>query len=105
MSNVLRPPLEGANMTQVTTTDLYEAVYYTLNGCQLVAIEGVPSNKEIKCQLIFEGDFIEKLQVSYLHGSALVNLMKFRRAYNQVSRWVLNARRKFEKTLKQGGQE
>jgi len=86
--------------TTVTTTDLYESVYYYLNGCELMEIAGVKVNGKIACELTFAKPDIGQLQVRYLQGKAEVNLLEFRRAFGHINAWVHTAKKKFKNRLK-----
>jgi hypothetical protein len=86
--------------TTVTTTDLYESVYYYLNSCELIEITGVKVNGKIACELTFARPNIGSLQVAYLQGKAEVNLLEFRRAFGQINAWVHTAKKKFKNRLK-----
>ena len=88
-------------MQKIITCDLYEATYYTLNGCELETIEGLQVNGKIACKLTFRGEKLPTLQISYLNGEATVNLFQFRRTFSQLSAWVNTSRRKFKNQLKQ----
>ena len=85
----------------VTTTDLYEATYYFLNGCELTEIAGTKVNGKITCELTFGKPDISQLQLNYLQGKASVNIFQFRRAYGQIASWVAKAKKEFtSKALK-----
>jgi hypothetical protein len=86
--------------TTVTTTDLYEAVYYYLNSCELIEITGVKVNGKVACELTFARSNIGELQVGYLQGKAEVNLLEFRRAFGHINAWVHTAKKKFKNRLK-----
>lgn len=95
---------KGATVLKtVITSDIYEAAYYSMRGCNLKTIEGVPANGKITCKLTFEGENVEDLQIEYFHGRAMVNLMEFRRMYSQVCNWMSVAKRKLKNELRNGG--
>jgi hypothetical protein len=88
----------------VTTTDLYEATYYFLSGCELTEIAGTKVNGKVTCELTFSKPNISELQLNYLQGKASVNVFQFRRAYGQIHSWVLKAKKDFTgKPSPQGG--
>ena len=89
-------------MEKITTGDIYESVYYVLNGCELNSIEGILVNGKISCQLKFTGPQITQLQLEYFQGKAKVNLFDFRQTYSQVNSWIVNAKKqiKHELTMK-----
>jgi hypothetical protein len=86
---------------KVATCDIYEAVYYSLNGSSLETIEGIQVNGKVACKLIFEGDTLPELQIRYLNGEAEVNLFMFRRMFGQLNAWINKSRKKFKNQLKQ----
>jgi len=87
-----------------TTTDLYEATYYYLNGAELIEIAGTKVNGKITCELTFSKPDITSLQLTYLQGKATVNILNFRRAYGQIAAWVVKAKKEFSsKPSLQGG--
>ena len=87
-----------------TTTDLYEATYYYLNGCTLEEITGQRVNGKITCELSFSKPGITELQLAYLRGRATVNILQFRRGYGQIAAWVARAKKEFKnKSPEQGG--
>jgi hypothetical protein len=86
--------------TTVTTTDLYESVYYYLNACELIEITGVKVNGKVACELTFARPNIGSLQIAYLQGKAEVNLLDFRRAFGHINAWVHTAKKKFKNRLK-----
>jgi len=83
----------------VSTGDIYESVYYVLNGCKLEIIEGVPVNGKISCLLKFTGEDIARLQIEYFQGKAIVNLFAFRRTYSQVNSWINTAKKQLKHEL------
>ena len=86
------------------TTDLYEATYYYLNGCELVEIQGQRVNGKVTCKLTFKKPDISELQLTYLRGKACVNILSFRRAYGQIQAWVVRAKKGFSSSPQnQGG--
>jgi hypothetical protein len=86
---------------KISTFDLYEATYFTLNGCELETIEGLKANGKVACKLTFRGENLPTLQIQYLNGDAMVNLFQFRRAFGQLNAWVNTTRKKFKNQLKQ----
>jgi len=87
-----------------TTTDLYEATYYYLNGCEIIEIAGTKVNGKVTCELTCSKPDITSLQLTYLQGKACVNIFQFRRAYGQIAAWVAKAKKEFNsKPSLQGG--
>ena len=85
----------------VSTTDLYEGIYYLVHGCQLVCIEGVPINGSITCKLTFQGSPLSRLQLEYFSGKANVPLFEFRRTFGQVNALVREAKKKAKGQIRQ----
>ena len=88
-------------VTQVSTSDSWEAAYMLLKGANLDEIEGMQTSGRIICRMILSGDNITKLQLSYLNGEAEANVLKLRSMVGQVSGWVYAAKKKFKSQFKQ----
>jgi len=85
----------------IVTADVYESCFYILRGCTLEAVEGIPVNGKINCQLKFTVDNIIKIQAEYFSGKATVNLFEFRRTYSQVCSWIQQAKKQLKHQLQQ----
>ena len=85
----------------VTTTDLYEATFYLLGGCELLGIEATRVDGSIACRLSFRGVKLEELQSEYFAGRAKVSLFSFRRAFGQINALVYSAKKKAKSQLRQ----
>ncbi len=77
----------------ISTTDLYEAAFYLIEGFKLEKVEIVSQNRKEMGKFILSGEGIQKAQVVYLNGEAAVNVMVFRRTYNQLTTLVGQAKR------------
>ena len=77
----------------ISTTDLYEAAFYLIEGFKLEKVEIVNQNRKEMGKFILSGEGIQKAQIIYLNGEAAVNVMDFRRAYNQLTTLVGQAKR------------
>lgn len=91
----------------ITTSDIYEASYYFLNGANISRLAVVEElQKQIfKITLTGEMDNLAKLEQEYFQGLVTVNLFDFRRCYNRIINIISNAKRDVklkEKTLKGG---
>jgi hypothetical protein len=84
---------------QISTGDVYESVFYLLNGCTLEAIEGQQVNGKISCILRFTGPKIAELQAHYFQGTVEVNLFEFRRTYPKVCAWINQAKKQLKHQL------
>jgi hypothetical protein len=89
----------------ISTTDLYEATFYLLGGCELLGIEATRLNGAITCRLSFRGARLEELQAEYFAGRARVSLLPFRRAFGQVNALVYSAKKKAKSQLRQQAAE
>ena len=68
----------------VTTSDIYEATYYFLNGARDFGLEVVEELKKQICKFTLSGENLTRLQQEYFQGVVTVNLFDFRRSYNRV---------------------
>ena len=82
---------------EINTTDIYEAAFYLIKKAEIKAIEGFPVNSKIVCRIYMESPQISGLQALYFQGRAEVNLFEFRRAYQQISAYMNDARKKLKK--------
>jgi len=88
-------------VTQITTSDAWEAAYMILHGANLDEIEGMQTNNRIICRMIISGDNITKLQLTYLNGEAEANVLKMRSMVGQVNAWIYAAKKKIKTQLQQ----
>ena len=77
----------------ISTTDLYEACFYLIEGFKMEKVEIVNQNRKEMGKFILSGDGIQKAQLVYFNGEATVNVMDFRRTYNQLTTLVGQAKR------------
>ena len=100
-------------VTQITTSDAWEASWMLLNGCELIEIEGMQTKGRIICNIILKGENITRLQLAYLNGEAKASILQMRSMVGQVNAWIYAAKKKFkqqvhlasqEKTASQGGE-
>ena len=90
----------------VTTSDIYEATYYFLNGAEITGLSVVEELKKQICKVTLSGEILPKLQQEYFQGLVTVNLFDFRRSYNRMINLVTNAKREIKSKQKasyQGG--
>jgi hypothetical protein len=83
-------------MERVGVTDLYQACWLLLKGCELTGIECIPMGGTLSCRLSFAGSNLEELQDEYFQKRSCVNLWAFRSAYNQVNSYVHQAKKSYE---------
>ena len=92
-------------VTQITTSDAWEAAYMILHGAHLDDIESMQVNSRIICRMILSGKDITKLQLTYLNGEAEANVLKMRSMVGQVKTWMYAAKKKIKQQAgTQGGE-
>jgi hypothetical protein len=91
-------------VTQISTSDAWEAAYMIIHGAHLDDIEGMQVNSRIICRMILSGKNITKLQLTYLNGEAEANVLKMRSMVGQVKTWMYAAKKKIKQQVEaQGG--
>jgi hypothetical protein len=90
-------------MDTVQITDLYQAAYYILNGCELVGVECIPAGNSSSCQIGVQGNNLTDLAEAWFGKKAAANLWAFRNAYSQINSHVQQAKRSFEFARRQEG--
>ena len=80
-------------MNAVETTDLFRGAFFLCNGGSLVQVRLGEDNHKIVSFLI-EGDGIDRLDVEYRNGQALVNPLQFRESLNHLRDVLFNTLRK-----------
>lgn len=90
-------------MERVQVTDLYQASFLLLSGCELTAIECIPTGTAVSCTLSFKGEDVQSRLESWYAKRAEVNLWDFRSAYNQINSYVHQAKKSYSRSLKAGG--
>ena len=88
-------------VTQITTSDAWEAAYMIIHGAHLDDIEGLQVNNRIICRMILSGKNITKLQLTYLNGDAEANVLKMRSMVGQIRTWMYAAKKKFKTQLQE----
>lgn len=83
-------------METAELTDLYQASYYLLNGCQITAIDCIPAGTGTSCRITVEGRNLGSLAQPWFDHSAVVNLWAFRNAYTEVHSHVQQAKRSYD---------
>ena len=92
-------------METAQITDLYQASYFLLSGCELVGIECIPTGGAVSCVLSFRGAEVEELTRSWWERRATVNLWAFRSAYSQVNGYVHQAKKSYDLTQRREGRD
>ena len=84
-------------MQSFFVTDLYEAAYLILSGCNLEEVSCIPVSESLSCRLTFSGPGLDAAQRIFQTRQAVVNLEDFRRAYGQVNSYVHQAKKSFDR--------
>ena len=79
-------------------TDLYQASYYLLNGCEIISVACIPTGGTSSCQIVLQGSNLTDLAQAWFEKKAVANLWTFRNAYSQVNSHVQQAKRSFEQS-------
>ena len=90
-------------METAEITDLYQASYLLLNGCNLESVECIPLAGNLGCKLCFTGPNLDTLSQAWFEKKAVVNLWAFRTAYNQVNSLVHQAKKNHNHTARLAG--
>ena len=90
-------------MGTIDITDLYQAAYLLLCGCELNGVECIPVGGALACRLTFSGAGLEAALEEYFRKAACVNLFAFRQAYNQVNGYVHQAKKSHNVRQRAGG--
>jgi hypothetical protein len=85
-------------------TDLYQASFLLLSGCELTGIECIPTGGAVSCRMSFRGTALAELTQSWWDKQATVNLWAFRSAYSQINSYVHQAKKSYDQTQRRGGQ-
>ena len=75
------------------TTDMYEAGYYVCLGFNIQKTEILKEERKVLGKFTFTGEGLTQAQIDYFNGHAVVNLLKFRRAYIHLNSIMGTARR------------
>jgi hypothetical protein len=92
-------------METAQITDLYQASYFLLSGCELTGIECIPTGGAISCRISFRGARLEELTQEWWDKKACVNLWAFRSAYSQVNGYVHQAKKSYDLSRRRPGRE
>jgi hypothetical protein len=84
-------------METAELTDLYQASYYLMNGCDILGVEVIPAGMGTSCRITVQGN-LSKLSQGWFDHSAVVNLWAFRNAYTEIYSHVQQAKRSFERS-------
>ena len=90
-------------METAEVSDLYQATFYLLSGCEVLGVECIPGGKGTICKIAVRGPSLDRLESAWFDKSAVVNLWSFRTAYTEVNAHVQQAKRSFELSRRFGG--
>jgi hypothetical protein len=82
-------------------TDLYEAAYLIVNGCNLLGVSCIPLSLSLACRFSFSGENLNSLEEVYYQKEACVNLHAFRSAYSQVNSYMHEAKKSYDRQQRQ----
>ena len=85
-------------MDSVSVTDLYQASFLLMNGCELTGVECIPMTGSLACRMTFAGPGVALLIDAWFDKSASANLWAFRSAYNQVNSYVHQAKKSYDRS-------
>jgi hypothetical protein len=89
-------------MESVVVTDLYQASYLLLGGCELTGVECLPTGGALSCRIGFRGENVEALTQAWYEKKASANLWAFRSAYNEINSCVHQAKKSYEQAARRG---
>lgn len=90
-------------METTAVTDLYQASYYLLNGCQILSVDCIPTGNTSSCRIVIQGKNLTDLAEQWFGKKAVANLWIFRNAYTEINSHVQQAKRSFELTRRNIG--
>ena len=83
-------------MDEQYVTDLYQASYFLMNGCEITGVQCIPTGGALSCRIGFRGEDLGTLTTRWFEKRAAVNLWAFRSAYNQINSYVHQAKRSYK---------
>lgn len=92
-------------MQTAQITDLYEAAFLVLSGCNLERVSCIPISRTLSCRFDFSGEKIEELLEQVRSRTAVVNLSSFRSCYSQVNSYVHEAKKSWEREMRKSRME
>lgn len=95
---------ERSGDDEVEVSDLYLASYYVLKGCTVARVSCIPTGKDYRCSIVIRGpwDVVGEVQAEFFQNRAMVNLLAFRDAYNQVNGFIRQAKKSYEREARGG---
>ena len=87
-------------MQSAQVTDLYQASFLLLSGCELTEVQCIRTAGSLSCRMSFTGEEVEELIGAWWEKAAVVNLWSFRSAYNQINSYIHQAKKSYQRTLR-----
>ena len=78
-------------------TDLYEAAYLVTEGCRIEGVRCIPLSKSVGCSFTVSGEGLTSKREAFIEKRAVVNLYAFRSAYTQVSGYMVEAKKAYDR--------
>lgn len=89
----------------ITASDVYECCYYYLNNSEIEAIECEKVNGKLVCKVTFSGPNLAALQYNYYSNDCQVNLYNFRRAFQQITSYLNEAKKMYKRQTRSAPNE
>lgn len=83
-------------METVEVTDLYQASWYLVSGCEILGVQCIPAGSGTSCRIQVRGANLAELSDTWFEREAVVNLWTFRNAYSEINSHVQQAKRSYE---------
>src|SRR6266542_3440137 len=87
---------KGTSMETAELTDLYQASYYLLNGCEILGVACIPAGMGTSCRIAVQGANLTALAQDWFDRKAVVNLWAFRNAYTEIHTHVQQTKRSYD---------
>lgn len=91
-------------MEYAEVTDLYEAAYLVTQGSRVEEVSCIPLSESLSCSITLSGEDLEGKQGAFQLRQAVVNLHAFRTAYNQVNKYVHEAKKNYDRERRRNRQ-
>jgi len=84
-------------MEHADVADLYEAAWLLTEGCRIEGVRCIPLSRSVGCSFTVSGEGIEAKREAFREKRAAVNLYVFRCAYTQVSGYMVEAKKAWDR--------
>lgn len=92
-------------MDYAEVTDLYEAAYLIIQGNRIEGVQCIPFSESLGVSFSMAGEDLYQNQETYLSKAAVVNVHAFRSAYNQVNKFMHEAKRSYDRERRESRRE